>query len=96
MRAIAESATEQRSTMVLSHERLSGYPASGGYDSKALATVISLIIATFVGMVVNQKFYYVPYRWVSIGAASLLVVAISNTFTIVDPDIPLKAVTAEL
>jgi len=33
----AERASDQGLTLVMSHERLSGYPASGGYDSKLIA-----------------------------------------------------------
>lgn len=66
-----------------------------GIIGAALATVLSFVFLTVVGMRLSQKLYHVPYKWLNIVAAGLLAVAISNSVTLVSFDVTWQAVVAK-
>ncbi len=49
-----------------------------GIIGASLATAISLVLLTVIGMWLSQRHYHVPYRWLNIALAALLTLAISN------------------
>ncbi len=55
-----------------------------GIIGAALATTISFVFLAFASMILSQKYYYVPYKWVNIFWASLFTLVISNSVTIFD------------
>jgi O-antigen/teichoic acid export membrane protein len=67
-----------------------------GIIGAALATVLSFVFLSVVGMSLSQKLYYVPYRWVNILAAGLLATAISNSVPVLNIDITWQVVMAKV
>jgi O-antigen/teichoic acid export membrane protein len=67
-----------------------------GIIGAALATVLSFVFLTVVGIWLSQKHYYVSYKWPNIAAAGLLAVAISNSVTLVNLDVTWQVIVAKV
>lgn len=67
-----------------------------GIIGAALATALSLVFFTVVGMTISQKLYYVPYRWLNILAAWLLAAVVSNMVILVNVDISWQVVMGKV
>lgn len=63
-----------------------------GIVGAALATVLSFVFLTVVGMRISQRLYYVPYRWRNILTAALLAIVVSNVVVLVNFDLSIGAV----
>lgn len=61
-----------------------------GMIGAALATALSFVFMSVVGMAISQHFYAVPYRWRRILTASLFAIAVSNAVLLADCEINLQ------
>jgi len=67
-----------------------------GIAGAALATVLSFVFLTVVGMRISQRLYYVPYRWRNILTAASLAIVVSNVVVLVNFDITIGTVIAKI
>ncbi len=61
-----------------------------GMIGAALATALSFVVLTVIGMALSQHYYYVPYRWRKILTATFIAVMVAHLVFIVDFQVNLQ------